>query len=84
MRTLDARQLRDIARGAGILGTGGGGDPYLGALAALRALEEGGPPTVVDPDELADDALIALPVMVGAPVPLIEKFSFGPELDLDE
>ena len=81
MRTLDAQQLRDIARGAGILGTGGGGDPYLGALAALRALEECGPPTVVDPDELADDALIALPVMVGAPVPLIEKFSFGPELD---
>jgi len=81
MRKLDAEQLRDVARGAAILGTGGGGDPYLGTLAALRALEEYGPPTVIDPQELADDALIAMPVMVGAPVPLIEKFSFGPELE---
>ena len=81
MRKLDAEQLKDIARGAAILGTGGGGDPYLGTLAALRALEQYGSPTVLDPDELDDDALVALPVMVGAPVPLIEKFSFGPELD---
>jgi DUF917 family protein len=80
VREIDAQQLKDIARGAGILGTGGGGDPYLGALAALRTFEECGPPTVLDPDELDDDALVALPVMVGAPVPLIEKFSFGPEL----
>lgn len=80
MREIDAQQLKDIARGAGILGTGGGGDPYLGALVALRTFEEFGPPTVLDPDELDDDALVALPVMVGAPVPLIEKLSFGPEL----
>ena len=81
MRELSAEQLRDVSRGAGILGTGGGGDPYLGTLAALRALEEFGPPQVLEPDEIDDDALVALPVMVGAPVPLIEKFSFGPELE---
>ena len=81
MRTLGAAQLQDIARGAAILGTGGGGDPYLGALAATQALEDYGPPTVLSPEELDDEALVALPVMVGAPVPLIEKFSFGPELD---
>jgi DUF917 family protein len=81
MRELDAEQLKDIARGAGILGTGGGGDPYLGTLAALRALEEFGPPKVVDPDELPDDALVGLPGVVGAMVPLIEKFTFGPELE---
>jgi uncharacterized protein len=81
VRELDAEQLRDVARGAAILGTGGGGDPYLGTLAALRALEEHGPPKVIDPDEVPDDGLVALPVMVGAPVPLIEKFGFGPELE---
>jgi DUF917 family protein len=81
MRTLDAEQLKDIARGAAILGTGGGGDPYLGTLAALRVFEQYGPPTVLDPSELDDDALVALPVMVGAPVPLVEKLSFGQELD---
>jgi DUF917 family protein len=81
MRELDAEQLKDIARGAGILGTGGGGDPYLGTLGALRALEEFGPPKVIEPDELPDDALVALPGILGAIVPLLEKFSFGPELD---
>jgi DUF917 family protein len=81
MRELDAEQLKDVARGAAILGTGGGGDPYLGTLAALRALEEFGPPKVIDPDELPDNALVAVAGIVGALVPLIEKFSFGPELD---
>lgn len=82
MRTLDAEQLRGHrARGAAILGTGGRGDPYLGMLAALRVFEQYGPPTVLDPSELDDDALVALPVMVGAPVPLVEKLSFGQELD---
>ena len=79
MRTLDAEQIKDIARGAAILGR---------AAAVTRtwetrpgALDEYGPPTVLTADELDDDALIAMPVMVGAPVPLIEKLSFGSELD---
>jgi DUF917 family protein len=78
---LTTEQLRDVARGAAILGTGGGGDPYLGTLAALQAHEKHGPPTVIDPDEIPADGLVALPVMVGAPVPLVEKFGFGPELE---
>jgi len=81
MRELDAQQLRDIARGAAILGTGGGGDPYLGTLAALQALEDFGPPQVIEPDEVGDEELVAMPVMVGAPVAFIEKFSLGPELE---
>ena len=81
MRSLTRGQLKDIARGAAVLGTGGGGDPYLGTLAALRAFEEFGSPTVIDPDEIPDYGLVALPVMVGAPVPFIEKLSLGSELD---
>jgi uncharacterized protein len=81
MRKLDAQQIRDIARGSAILGTGGGGDPYLGTLAALRALEECGPPSVLDPEELDDDALVGVPAIIGAPVPMIEKFAFGPEFE---
>jgi DUF917 family protein len=80
MRELDAQQLRDVARGAAILGTGGGGDPYLGTLAALQALEDFGPPRVIEPDEVGDDEIVGMPVMVGAPVAFIEKFSLGPEL----
>lgn len=80
MRTLTERELRDIARGSAVLGTGGGGDPYLGTLAALRNLEQYGPPRLVAADELGDDDLVVIPFMIGSPVPLIEKLSFGKEL----
>jgi DUF917 family protein len=81
MRELDAQQVRDIARGAAVLGTGGGGDPYLGTLSALQALEEFGNPKVIEPDEVPDDGLIASPFMVGAPVAFLEKFPVGRELE---
>jgi DUF917 family protein len=73
-------ELGDIARGAAVLGTGGGGDPYLGTLAALSSLEHFGPPTLIEVAELADDALVALPFLIGSPVPLIEKLPLGQEL----
>ncbi|MEA2527986.1 MAG: uncharacterized protein QOF73_5213, partial [Thermomicrobiales bacterium] len=34
MRQITAEQLEDIALGAAVLGTGGGGDPYVGKLMA--------------------------------------------------
>jgi DUF917 family protein len=80
MRTLDATELEDVARGAAVLGTGGGGDPYLGTLAALRSLDQYGPPRVIEVSELDDDAMVALPFLVGSPVPFIEKFPLGQEL----
>lgn len=80
MRELDRQALGDLARGAAILGTGGGGDPYLGELAAIQALETYGPPVLADIDELPDDGLVVLAIMVGAPVPLVEKLAFGEEL----
>ena len=80
MRTLDAVQLEDVARGAAVLGTGGGGDPYLGTLAALQSLEHFGQPRIVELEELNDDAMVALPFLVGSPVPFIEKFPLGQEL----
>ena len=59
-RELDHQDLRDLARGAAFLGTGGGGDPYIGRLMVERALADGegharsargGPRRVVrDPD----------------------------------
>jgi uncharacterized protein len=80
VRTLDATELEDIARGAAVLGTGGGGDPYLGTLAALRSLDQFGPPRVLEVQELDDDAVVALPFLIGSPVPFIEKFPLGQEL----
>jgi hypothetical protein len=80
MRELRASQLRDIARGAAILGSGGGGDPYLGALAALQALAEYGPARLIGADAVPEHGVVVSAIMVGAPVPLVEKLSFGQEL----
>jgi DUF917 family protein len=80
MRTLSATELRDVAVGSAVLGTGGGGDPHLGRLVAVRACEEYRPPSLVTPDELDDDHLVVLPFLIGSPVPIIEKISMGHEL----
>jgi len=39
--SLDRQDVEDLSTGAAILGTGGGGDPYLGKLMALSVLEKG-------------------------------------------
>ncbi len=80
MRSLDPQALGDISRGSAVLGSGGGGDPYLGTLAALRSCEAYGQPTLIDASELADDALVASCAVFGAPMPFIEKLTSGAEL----
>lgn len=79
-RKLSARDIEAIAQGSAILGTGGGGDPYLGTLFAGRAVREFGEPELISADELDEDALVVASVMVGSPVPFMEKLSLGPEL----
>ncbi len=76
--TIDESTITDLARGAAVLGTGGGGDPYIGALLATQALREHGPVTVVSPDEVPDDALALTVAMMGAPTVMVEKL---PNLD---
>ncbi|GAA2014915.1 DUF917 domain-containing protein [Nakamurella flavida] len=65
--------IDDLARGAAVLGTGGGGDPYIGALLARRAIAEHGEVTAVGLDELPDDALVITVAMMGAPTVMVEK-----------
>ncbi len=80
MRTIDIDELSDLAVGAAVLGTGGGGDPYIGRLMAAEAIRRHGPVTLVDPAELDPDALV-LPVgMMGAPTVMVEKLPGGLEL----
>lgn len=71
--TIDAAAVPDLARGAAVLGTGGGGDPYIGALLARQAVAEHGPVTVVRTDEVPDDALGIVVAMMGAPTVMVEK-----------
>ena len=57
----------------GLLGAGGGGDPYVGKLVAIGAVQECGPVTLLEPEEVPDDALIVPIAMMGAPTVLAEK-----------
>jgi DUF917 family protein len=65
--------LAALARGAAVLGTGGGGDPYVGRLLAEQALREYGPVRLVSPAELPDDACVVPVAMMGAPTVMVEK-----------
>jgi uncharacterized protein len=80
LRTIHAHDLEDIATGGAILGTGGGGDPYVGKLMAQQAISKYGPVKLVDVEELPDDALIVPVCMMGAPTVMTEKLPQGDEL----
>ena len=79
MRKLGIPEIEDIARGAALLGAGGGGDPYVGKLVAVGAIKECGPVTLLDPEEVPDDALVIPIAMMGAPTVLAEKAIGGTE-----
>ncbi|GAA1061850.1 DUF917 domain-containing protein [Agromyces bracchium] len=75
---LTAADLPDLARGATLLGTGGGGDPYIGEMLVERVLG-GGSITILDPDELADDLFVIPTAQMGAPTVMVEKIPAGTE-----
>lgn len=80
MITLD--DLDDLAAGAALLGTGGGGDPYIGKLLARAAIERHGPVELLSLDQLADDSNLVACGTMGAPTILIEKLPSGDEIGL--
>jgi uncharacterized protein len=80
MRWLDEQNLDDIALGAAVLGTGGGGDPYIGKLTARQAIRQYGPVQLFDLDELEDDDLIVPTAGMGAPTVVIEKLTNGDDM----
>jgi len=80
LRTIHAEDLEDIAIGGAILGTGGGGDPYVGKLMAQEAIRKHGPVKLIDVEELPDDALVVPVCMMGAPTVMTEKLPQGDEL----
>jgi DUF917 family protein len=75
---LTAADLPDLARGATLLGTGGGGDPYIGKMLVEQVLGDG-EITVLDPDELDDDLFVIPTAQMGAPTVMIEKIPAGIE-----
>lgn len=79
MRYLDKAAVENIAVGAAFLGTGGGGDPYIGKLMALSAIEKFGPVKLCSVDEIEDEDFFIPAAMMGAPSVLVEKFPKGDE-----
>lgn len=76
---LTSDDLRDLAIGAAFLGTGGGGDPYIGRLMVKQCLDEDLDVEIIDPDAVPDDALVIPTAVMGAPTVLIEKIPSGEE-----
>ncbi|MFI6908251.1 DUF917 domain-containing protein [Nonomuraea sp. NPDC050394] len=77
MRAITLGDLEDLALGAVVLGTGGGGDPYLAKVMLAQALERHGPVPLVDAADLDPEGLLLPVAMVGAPT--VEKFPNGGE-----
>jgi DUF917 family protein len=73
MRHITEAHLEALALGAAVLGTGGGGDPYIGKLMARHALQTHGPVEVVTPDEVPEGAVCVISAVMGAPTVLVEK-----------
>jgi len=78
-RVLNESDVDAIALGAAILGTGGGGNPYVGSLRAREQLRAGRTIEVVSLDDLDPDALVVSVGGIGAPVVGIEKIEKGDE-----
>lgn len=76
---LKTEDLVDLTLGAAFLGTGGGGDPYIGRLMVQEAMAEGRQVEIIDLDSVPDDALVIPTAMMGAPTVLVEKIPGGDE-----
>ena len=79
LREVTDADLDAIEIGAAILGTGGGGNPYIGKLRCREELKKGRKIPVIPLSELPDDAFVVSLGGIGAPVVGVEKIEEGEE-----
>lgn len=77
--TVGPAEAEAIALGAGVLGTGGGGNTYLGKLRLMQELKRGARIEVIDPADVPDDGVAIAVSGMGAPTISIEKPEWGRE-----
>ncbi|CAL1538242.1 unnamed protein product [Lymnaea stagnalis] len=75
---LNEWDIECIVLGSGIYGCGGGGNPHLGRIRALKYLQEGKKMRVVSPDKLLKDAdpekdIVVISAFIGAPLIMYEQ-----------
>ena len=80
MDKITNHDMVDIALGAAILGSGGGGNPYMGRLIAQQAIKEYGPVTVVNVSAVPHDAFVVPVAFVGSPTVFLERLVAGDEI----
>ena len=78
-RKLGEEDLEDLSRGAALLGSGGGGDPYIGRVMVREVLRSGAEVTLWDLEEVPEEAFVVPTAMMGAPTVMIEKLPAGSE-----
>jgi hypothetical protein len=78
-KIIKAENVEALAVGAGILGSGGGGNPYYELEIAKYELSKVGEINVLSVDDLADDDLVLPIAFMGAPLVSQEKLSNGRE-----
>ncbi len=76
---LQESDLLPLSIGAALLGTGGGGNPYVGMLRARELIRQGAQVRVLPLDALPDDAWVGEVGGIGAPVVGVEKIEEGGE-----
>lgn len=81
MFTISHNNIEDLAVGAALLGSGGGGSTAYGLMAAKYAIEKYGDVSIISLDSLKDDALIVPLGNMGAPLVGIERLSHDVELE---
>lgn len=73
MKRITMENLPDFIRGTAILGTGGGGDPYVGRLMLEQELAKCGGVDLIDPDDVPDSMFAISVACMGAPTVFVEK-----------
>ncbi|MEO1988204.1 MAG: DUF917 domain-containing protein [Martelella sp.] len=76
---LDREDIDALEIGSAILGTGGGGNPYVGKLRARQAIDDGFTLSVLPLDKVPDEACCVSLGGIGAPVVGYERIREGRE-----
>jgi uncharacterized protein len=76
---LKESDLLPLSLGAALLGTGGGGNPYIGMLRTRELLRKGASVEVLPLESIGDDDYIGSVGGIGAPVVGVEKVEEGEE-----
>jgi hypothetical protein len=79
LRTIGLDDIDDLALGATLLGTGGGGDAHIAKLMVKQAIVDHGPVRIMEPSELPPDGLVVTAAIIGAPTVILEKIPSGKE-----